>query len=385
MPSTTLLNALLSIQSFKNFRMKKTLLFAFAMCGTIAVNAMEPLSAEQLARLSIQINTSDNAFKSNVTVGPEYTDESNPTTIKIQNFNNSGLAISLFVDWENATLSASPQTLGYDDDYANMLMVVTPEAAELSNPMDEAFQNAKITGTISNDEIRLNPWTIVSVPTSFTSVTKLYDKPFDTKFISPNATMSQERLDWDNDWENLVSSYSQDFRVYTEVDGTTLTVYGWDDMESCVKLTRKVDNGTFTYENNPSDLIYADKKRDWYLCALPGTTWDDLENFKSENATSLVSNPITDSKVITFNQWIIVNFGESYNNERSFGSSAKLTLDTPLQLGTSGIGETIASGAPVKVAYFNLNGIETAEPAAGIFVKVSTYADGSVKTEKVAL
>ena len=266
-----------------------------------------------------------------------------------------------------------------------MLMVVTPEAAELSNPMDEAFQNAKITGTISNDEIRLNPWTIVSVPTSFTSVTKLYDKPFDTKFISPNATMSQERLDWDNDWENLVSSYSQDFRVYTEVDGTTLTVYGWDDMESCVKLTRKVDNGTFTYENNPSDLIYADKKRDWYLCALPGTTWDDLENFKSENATSLVSNPITDSKVITFNQWIIVNFGESYNNERSFGSSAKLTLDTPLQLGTSGIGEIIASGAPVKVAYFNLNGIETAKPAAGIFVKVSTYADGSVKTEKVAL
>ncbi|WP_303042140.1 hypothetical protein [Muribaculum intestinale] len=266
-----------------------------------------------------------------------------------------------------------------------MLMVVTPEASELSSPMDQAFQNARITGTISNDEIRLNPWTIVSVPTSFTSVTKLYDKPFDTKFISPNATMSQERLDWDNDWENLVSSYSQDFRVYTEVDGTTLTVYGWDDMESCVKLTRKVDNGTFTYENNPSDLIYADKKRDWYLCALPGTTWDDLENFKSENATSLVSNPITDSKVITFNQWIIVNFGESYNNERSFGSSAKLTLDTPLQLGTSGIGETIASGAPVKVAYFNLNGIETAKPAAGIFVKVSTYADGSVKTEKVAL
>ena len=380
MPSTTLLNALLSIQSFKNFRMKKTLLFAFAMCGTIAVDAMEPLSAEQLARLSIQINTSDNAFKSNMTVGPEYTDESNPTTIKIQNFNNSGLAISLFVDWENATLSAAPQTLGYDDDYANMLMVVTPEASELSSPMDQAFQNARITGTISNDEIRLNPWTIVSVPTSFTSVTKLYDKPFDTKFISPNATMSQ-----DNDWENLVSSYSQDFRVYTEVDGITLTVYGWDDMESCVKLTRKVDNGTFTYENNPSDLIYADKKRDWYLCALPGTTWGDLENFKSENATSLVSNPITDSKVITFNQWIIVNFGESYNNERSFGSSAKLTLDPPLQLGTSGIGETIASGAPVKVAYFNLNGIETAEPAAGIFVKVSTYADGSVKTEKVAL
>ena len=59
------------------------------MCGTIAVDAMEPLSAEQLARLSIQINTSDNAFKSNMTVGPEYTDESNPTTIKIQNFNKS--------------------------------------------------------------------------------------------------------------------------------------------------------------------------------------------------------------------------------------------------------------------------------------------------------
>ena len=81
--------------------------------------------------------------------------------------------------------------------------------------------------------------------------------------------MSQERLDWDNDWENLVSSYSQDFRVYTEVDGITLTVYGWDDMESCVKLTRKVDNGTFTYENNPSDLIYADKNATGIFALCP--------------------------------------------------------------------------------------------------------------------
>ena len=365
--------------------MKKTLLFAFALCGAVAVNAMEPLSAEQLAKLTVQINTSDNAFTSSATVGPEYSDESNPTTIKIQNFNNSGSPITIFVDWENGTLSASPQTLDFADDYSSMHMVVPTEAAELNNPFDPAFENSRITGTISETGISLNDWTIVAVPFTFDSVIKLYDKPFTTKFIAPNATMSQERLDWDDDWENLVYSYSQDFRVYTEVDGTTLTVYGWDDMESCVKLTRKVDNGTFTYENNPSDLIYADKKRDWYLCALPGTTWDDLDNFKSENATSLVSNPITDSKVITFNQWIIVNFGESYNNERSFGSSAKLTLDTPLQLGTSGIGETVTSGAPVKVAYFNLNGIETAEPAAGIFVKVSTYADGSVKTEKVAL
>ena len=72
------------------------------------------------------------------------------------------------------------------------------------------------------------------------------------------------------------------------MDGITLTVYGWDDMESCVKLTRKVDNGTFTYENNPSDLIYADKKRDWYLCALPGTTWGVTSKIsKSENATSI--------------------------------------------------------------------------------------------------
>ncbi|WP_438638556.1 hypothetical protein [Muribaculum intestinale] len=370
--------------------MKKSLLFAFAMCGAVAINAMEPLSAEQLAKLTIQINDfSDNSFALSATVGPEYADESNKTLIQIQNFNGEGLPLRMNVDWENGTVSVSPYTFSSEfneDDYMNYyLMVVSEEAANLSSPMDDAFTKSTVTGTISESGITLDSWNIVAVHPYFTSMTKKYDKPFTTKFIAPNATMSQERLDWDDDWENLVYSYSQDFRVYTEVDGTALTVYGWDDMESCVKLTRKVDNGTFTYENNPSDLIYADKKRDWYLCALPGTTWDDLEKFKSESATPLVSNPITDSKVITFNQWIIVNFGESYNNERSFGSSAKLTLDTPLQLGTSGIGETIASGAPVKVAYFNLNGIETAEPAAGIFVKVSTYADGSVKTEKVAL
>ena len=273
--------------------------------------------------------------------------------------------------------------MGYDSDYVNMLMVVNEAAANLSNPMDKEFQNSRITGTISENGISLDPWTIISVPMSFSSITKLYDKPFTSKFVIPNASMTQERYDWDLDWENLEILATQEFRIYTEVDGTDLIIYGWDDMESCAKFTQNVDNNTYTYSIEPSNLIYKDKKRDWYLCALPGTTWDDIDGLKADNATALISNPIVNASEVTFNKWIVVNFGKDYNNERSFGASAKIVLDTPLQLGTSGIGENVADKQAVKVAYYNLNGVETANPANGIFVKVSTFADGTAKAEKV--
>lgn len=371
--------------------MKKSLLFAFAMCGAVAINAMEPLTPEQLAKLTVQINNySDNSFALSATVGPEYLDESNPSLIQIQNFNQTGMALRMNVDWENGTVSAAPYTFDQeynDDDYMTYyVMVVSEEAANLSSPMDAAFNTSKVTGTISESGITLNNWNMVVVHPYFTSMTKKYDKPFNTRILAANATMSEERLEWDDDWENLLPLENpMEFRVFTEVNGTTLTVYNWDDMPSIVKLTQNVKDGIYTYSSNPEDVIFNERnKRDYFLCTLPGKTWDDIDGFTSGKATPVVSNPITNNSEITFNDWIIVNFGESYNNERSFGTSAKLTLDTPLQLGTSGVEDAVAGSEPVKVSYFNLNGVETAAPAGGIFVKVSTYADGSVKAVKVA-
>ena len=54
--------------------MKKSLLFAFAMCGAMTINAMEPLTPEQLSKLSVQLNTIDGEYSSNATIGAEYTD-----------------------------------------------------------------------------------------------------------------------------------------------------------------------------------------------------------------------------------------------------------------------------------------------------------------------
>ena len=42
--------------------MKKSLLFAFAMCGAMTINAMEPLTPEQLSKLSVQLNTIDGEY-----------------------------------------------------------------------------------------------------------------------------------------------------------------------------------------------------------------------------------------------------------------------------------------------------------------------------------
>jgi len=63
--------------------MKKILSFALTLFCFMTINAMEPLTPEQLAKLSIQINNSEDGFSLSATVGPEYTDASNPNIINI--------------------------------------------------------------------------------------------------------------------------------------------------------------------------------------------------------------------------------------------------------------------------------------------------------------
>lgn len=317
--------------------MKKILSFALTLFCLVTINAMEPLTPEQLAKLAIQINSSEDGFSLSSTVSPEYTDASNPTTINIQNFNGTGMPLRMNVDWETATVSVIPSTFDqeFDEDtYQTFyLMVVNAEAAELASPMDSKFQSSKITGTISEDGITLDSWNIVRVPQTFSSMTKVYSKTQNTRIVKANATMSQQRLDWDADWENLVDAEEMVFRIYTETEGENLMVYGWDGMESCVKFKQNVENGKYTYSNNAADVIYNYKgKRDYVLCTLPGYTWDELSSFTADKAKPVASEEITDSKELVFGQWIVESFGESYNNERTFGKTAKITFDNPLPI-----------------------------------------------------
>lgn len=317
--------------------MKRILSFALTLLCLLAANAMEPLTPEQLSKLSIQINNSEDGFSLSATVGPEYTDASNPTTINIENFNGTGMPLRMNVDWETATVTVAPYTFDqdFDDDTYQtfFLMVVNADAAELDSPMDANFSSSKLTGTISENAITLDPWNIVRVPQTFASMTKVYDKPLTTKIIESNATMTQQRLDWDDDWENLLDAEEMKFRVYTEAEGEDLVVYGWDGMESCVKFKQNAENGKYTYANNPADVIFNYKnKRDYVLCALPGYTWDDLDGFTADKANPVVSEEVSNPSELVFGPWIVEAFGDSYNNERSFGKTAKITFDNPLPI-----------------------------------------------------
>lgn len=369
--------------------MKKSLLFAFAMCSAAGAYAMEPLTAEQLAKLTVQINDDvDKAFSLSSEVTPEYADESNPAIIQIQNFNGTGLPLRMNVDWEAGTVSVTPYTFNSEyneDDYMTYYhMVVNEEAANLSSPTDPAFSSSKLTGTISESGITLNPWNIVVVHPYFTSMTKKYDKAVTTKVIAPNATMTIQcrSVNWDIEDENYVSPIEDTevlkYGVYAAVDGTKLRVYNWDDLPSCVELTQKMVDGQYIYETDPASMVYIRNAR--YQYGIYSFNGKDNESLWNIEAVALKSEAVTNPNELNFGGWIIAAIERK--QERTIGGSAKLTLDTPLQLGTSGIGETVAESEPVKVTYFNLNGVETAEPAKGIFVKVSTYADGSVKAEK---
>lgn len=379
--------------------MKKLLLFAFATCGAAALNAMEPLTAEQLAAFTCQVdmNADGSFYRSSADVHMKYADGSD-TKILISCFNygEDSDVQTLWVNWEAGTVSISAMYYGYqhyDEDnnsyYYNF--AVNPQAAELSGPMDPAFTSSKIVGTISEDGIVLEPWMLVKVAADFQSMKKGFTQPISTKYVKPNATMSVKRLEWDGDWENLIP-YSQvdldgneypDMRIYAEIKDTDVIIYHWDDNPSCVVFNQKVEAGN-TYYTTPADrVIYTHRgKTPYVLCQLPGYTWEDIEGLSAENAVSVVSDAVTDNKKLSFGPWTTINLG-SYNSERTFASACTVTFDNPLPVGASGLAEDMTAEEPVKVTYFNLYGIETANPENGIFVKVATYADGKQKATKI--
>ncbi len=380
--------------------MNKFLLFAFSLCGVSALNAMEPLTPEQLAAFTCQVDMNEDGsfYRSSADVHMKYADGSN-TQIKIPNFNygDDSDVQTLYVDWATGTVSIMAMYYGYqqyDEDtnsyYYNF--AVNPEAAELSGPMDPTFTQSKIVGTISEDGIVLLPWMLVKVANNFQSMEKGFTQPITTKYVKPNATMSVKRLEWDSDYENLIP-YSQvdldgaeypDKRIYTEIKDTDVTIYHWDDNPSCVVFNQKIEAGN-TYYTTPADrTIYMHRGRTPYvLCQLPGYTWDDIDGLSAENAVSVVSEAVTDSKKLSFGSWTTINLGASYNNERTFASACTVTFDNPLPVGASGLTENVATEVPVKVTYFNLYGIETVNPENGIFIKVATYSDGERKATKI--
>ena len=379
--------------------MKKLLLLAFATCGATALSAMEPLTPEQLAAFTCQVDMNQDGtfYRSSADVHMAYA-EGSDTQIKISGFNygDDSDVQTLWVNWEAGTVSISAMYYGYqqyDEDnnsyYYNF--AVNPQAAELSGPMDPSFTSSKIAGTISEDGIVLEPWMLVKVAANFQSMEKAFSQPISTKYVKPNATMSVKRLEWDGDWENLIP-YSQvdldgneypDYRVYTEVNDGDVTIYHWDDNPSCVVFNQKIDGGD-TYYTTPADrTIYLHRGKNAYvLCQLPGLTWDDIDNFSAADAKALVSDAVTDKNKLSFGPWTTINLG-SYNNERTFASACTVTFDKPLPVGTGAVVEDVVAETPVKVAYFNLYGVEVANPESGIFIQVATYASGKTRATKI--
>lgn len=373
--------------------MKKLLLFALALCGVAVINAMEPLTAEQLSKLTVNVsNYTDNTFGLSSKVSLEYADETNPNLLQIQNFIGSGLPLRVNVDWETGTLAVFPSTFDQEfneDDYQTYyLMVVSEEASNLSSPMDDAFLSSKVTGKISESGLTLDPWNIVVASPNFTSMTKKYDKAMTTEIVASNATMTLQLRDvnWDKEDPDTYICPIEDtelieFDTYVKQEGTDVYVYNWDEMASCVKLTQKELDGTYTYTTHADDFVYIRNARYQYGIYFFDEETD--ENLYNVEATSLESEPVVNADELNFGYWII--YALERKSERTMGRFARLKLSFNLNLGTTttGIDDCATPEVPIKVVYYNLNGVRTANPADGIFVEVATYADGTVKTSKV--
>jgi len=373
--------------------MKKSLLFVFALCGAMAANAMEPLTAEQLSNLTVNVsNHTDGSFCLSSKVSLEYADASNPSTLLIQNFIGSGLPLRLNVNWEAGTVSAAPYVFAYEENYDDgtvyNLMVVSEAASNLPSPSDPAFNSSKVNGTISETALTLDPWNIAVVSQYFTSMTKKYDKAITTKIVASNATMTLQlrEANWEKKDPDTYICPIEDtellqFGTYVEDHDTELLVYNWNDMASCVKLYKSKVDGKYVFSTNADDIIFVRNKRYQYgIYPFDGQTDEFLYDIE---AAPLVSEPVTAANEINFGYWII--YALSRKSEGSMGRYAKLHLDFNLNLDTDGISDSLTDEAPVKVTYYNLYGIEVANPKNGVFVKASTYPNGKTTTTKVVL
>lgn len=369
--------------------MKKLLLSALALGASVAAIAMEPLTPDQLEKFRINVsNYVDGTFGLSSAVSLEYADNSNPNLLQIQNFIGDGLPLKLNVDWETGTLSAIPYTFSQDYDDGSYLMVVSEEASNLSSPRDEGFGNSKVTGTISESGITLNAWNLVKVDRDFSSLTKVYSQSLTTDIHLPNATMTLQMrgVNWDKEDPDTYVCPIEDtekltFRTYVKDNGTDLLVYNWDDMASCVKLYKSVTDGKIHYSTKADEIIYV-RNAKYQYGIYPFAGKEDTDLYEVE-AAPLVSEAVTKADQVDFGYWLI--YALNRKQDRSMGSYAKLKLDFNLDLNTSGIADSVTNQTSVKVTYYNLQGVEVANPTGGVYIKVDTCADGSTRVSKIAL
>lgn len=373
--------------------MKKSLLLACALCGAMGLYAMEPLSAEQLAKLQVNVsNFTDGTFSLSSKVALEYPDASNPNTINIQNFIGSGLPLRANVDWESGTVTVAPYTFDSefnDDDYMTYyLMVVSEAASNLSSPMDAAFNTSKVTGTISESALTLDAWNIVSVSPYFNAMTKKYDKPMTTEIVPANATMTLQMrgVNWDKEDPDTYICPIEDteeisFGTYVKDNGEELLVYNWDDMASCVKLYKQEKDGEYTYSTKADEIIYVRNARYQYgIYPFDGQTDETLYDVE---AAPLVSSPVVKNNEIDFGYWTI--YALDRKSDRTMGRYAKLQLDFNLSLGSDGIADTLTEELPISTTYYAPTGIKVANPTSGLYIKVVTYPNGKTISKKVVL
>lgn len=283
--------------------MKKFLLSALAIGAAMSAFAMEPLTVEQLEKLEVNVsNYTDGSFCLSSKVSLEYSDASNPTTLKINNFIGDGLALNTTVDWETGTISVAPYVFSSDMDYDTYeyyhLMVVSEEASNMSSPMDPAFNTSKVYGTITESGITLENWNIVKVNQYFSAMTKMYDQPVNTEIVPANAEMTLQLrgVDWDQEDPDtyvcpIVDTDEITFRTYVKDNGDELLVYNWDDMNSCVKLYKEVADGKTTFATKADEYVYVrNAKYKYGIYPFDGQTDESMWDIE---AAPLASEPVT--------------------------------------------------------------------------------------------
>ena len=311
--------------------MKKTLLLAFSLCMASAGFASEPLTQEQLDLFRPLINTNANTgeYTSCSTISLEYSDASNPTTMVIKNFDD-GSDLRTNIDWETGTISVAPYAFsgGYDEDtyQSYYIMLVNEEAANCSSPMDAAFSSSKVSGTISEDKITLDKWYLVKIDQYFSSITRLTDTPTNTTIHIPNATMTLNTYEWDDEWENLVAQETPvTMGIYTEANTSSFTVYGWYDQPSRMVFNAETIDGKLVYTLPEDYVIYKNSKYEYAISPLTGSTWEEVEEI---GKAAFSSKPVENKTTVEFGSWIIKSYRNGNSNDLCMGSAAKSNSTT---------------------------------------------------------
>lgn len=258
---------------------------------------------------------------------------------------------------EDGNFEMDSQVVFTDSDYGN----VSIAAWDYDEEADDLYpvRNAKITGSFIEGELVFDtPWGFFIDEGSYKDY--YFDIAFDSGIVKATGVMT------DTDNQGTYKSY-----IVHAIDGDSIYVGGFSGMGESAVMAYDLSTKTITIPN----------QRAFYY----GSTYGMFYTYALNRLMTSIEGPDISGKFnekqISWGPWAQLN-----DNGQGFlyrGSVIDFFEGYNLIEDITSVKQVETSKDVVRSKFYNVQGIETAQPQKGVNIQVTEYTDGSKKTVKI--